>query len=133
MSRRVVTLPDRGRLLVATDLQGNIRDFCAIERIFEEQRARNKDTILVITGDLVHGPELSQDEWPDYLGTYYVGDSPGLLHRAKALLESAGFRVEVHRGQMEAYRRAVARMERVPPERVRARLLFVTAGVVRDV
>lgn len=42
-------------------------------------------------------------------------------------------RVEVHRGQMEAYRRAVARMERVPPERVRARLLFVTAGVVRDV
>ncbi len=85
MSRRVVTLPDRGHLLVATDLQGNLRDFCAIERIFEERRARHEDTILVITGDLVHGPELSQEEWPDYLGTYYMGDSPGVLHRAKAL------------------------------------------------
>ncbi len=42
-------------------------------------------------------------------------------------------RVEFHRGQMEAYRRAVARMEGIAPERVRSRLLFVTAGVVREV
>lgn len=42
-------------------------------------------------------------------------------------------RVEFHRGQMEAYRRAVSRMEGVAPDRVRSRLLFVTAGVVREV
>ncbi len=42
-------------------------------------------------------------------------------------------RVELHRGQMEAYRRAVARMEGISPDRVRSRLLFVTAGVVREV
>ena len=25
----------------------------------------------MITGDLVHGPELSEHDWPDYLGSYY--------------------------------------------------------------
>lgn len=47
--------------------------------------------------------------------------------------ETVAARVEFHREQMEAYRQAVSRMERVAPERVRARLLFVTAGVVREV
>ena len=47
--------------------------------------------------------------------------------------ESVAARVEFHRGQMEAYRQAVARMEKLPLDRVRARLLFVTAGLVREV
>src|SRR5262249_40606346 len=40
---------------------------------------------LVVTGDLVHGPELSELEWPDYLGSYYQGDSKGVLERARDL------------------------------------------------
>lgn len=47
--------------------------------------------------------------------------------------ERVAVRVEFHRGQMEAYRQAVARMEKLPLDRVRARLLFVTAGLVREV
>lgn len=82
---RIVVLPDFGRLLVATDLQGNVGDFLRIEKIFEDTLAEDASTILVVTGDLVHGPELDEAEWPDYLGTYYRGDSKTLLERAAAL------------------------------------------------
>lgn len=47
--------------------------------------------------------------------------------------ESVAARVGFHRSQMEAYRKAVSRMEKVSLDRVRARLLFVTAGIVREV
>jgi hypothetical protein len=83
--RRIVVLPDRGRLLVATDLQGNVADFRRIEAIFEEAAARPGGAVLVITGDLVHGPEIAEADWPDYLGTYYRGDSKTLLDLAHAL------------------------------------------------
>jgi hypothetical protein len=83
--RRVVTLPDRGRLVVATDFQGNVRDFCAVEELFEREARAPGGAFLVVTGDLVHGPELEPDEWPEYLGTYYRGDSPSVLRRARAL------------------------------------------------
>lgn len=83
---RVLELPDEGKLIVATDLQGNLRDFQAIEAIYEA-RARTGPTHLVITGDLVHGPEIPKDLWPAHLGSYYHGDSPALLERARALAE----------------------------------------------
>ncbi len=85
--RRVVTLPEKGRLIVSTDLQGNVGDFERIEEIFERATMRPEGAVLVITGDLVHGPELSPDEWPDYLGTYYRGDSKKLLEKAKKLAD----------------------------------------------
>jgi hypothetical protein len=83
--RRVIQLPDRGKLLVATDVQGNVTDFDRVAAVFEDA-ARTKDGAhLVVTGDLVHGPELSESEWPDYLGTYYRGDSKTVLAHAKDL------------------------------------------------
>lgn len=85
--RRIVVLPDFGRLLVATDLQGNVGDFLRVETIFEDALAQDAATILVVTGDLVHGPELDEAEWPEYLGTYYRGDSKTLLERASGLQE----------------------------------------------
>ncbi|UQA57381.1 metallophosphoesterase [Polyangium aurulentum] len=85
--RRVALLPERGKLIVATDLQGHVADFERVTAIFE-QAARGPDgAVLVITGDLVHGPEIPESDWPDYLGSYYRGDSAALLERAMKLQE----------------------------------------------
>jgi hypothetical protein len=84
--RRVVHLPDRGRLIVATDVQGNVSDFDRVAAIFEETAAQEPaGAYLVVTGDLVHGPELTEAQWPDYLGTFYRGDSKTVLEHARAL------------------------------------------------
>ena len=81
---RVVQLPDEGKLLVVTDLQGNIRDFRQVVRIFEEAAATPGGAFLVVTGDLVHGPEIPQPMWPDYLGSYFHADSTAVLDEAEA-------------------------------------------------
>ena len=70
--RRVIQLPDQGRLIVATDVQGNVGDFDRVAAVFEEAAKRPLGAHLVVTGDLVHGPELEEAEWPDYLGTFYT-------------------------------------------------------------
>ena len=85
--RRVIHLPDRGRLIIATDVQGNVADFDRVAAIFEDAAKDADGAHLVVTGDLVHGPELSEDEWPDYLGTFYHGDSKTVLEHARELSE----------------------------------------------
>lgn len=85
MSARLLRLPDRGRLLVATDLQGNLRDFRAMESVF---LAAPEETVLVFTGDLVHGPdEATCRSWPRALGTPYLDESYALLEAFLALQE----------------------------------------------
>lgn len=75
--RKVLELPARGRLLVCTDLQGNLRDF---EQMVRHFRAAGDDAVLVLTGDLVHGPDQATvDDWPEHLGTPYVDESPALM------------------------------------------------------
>jgi hypothetical protein len=83
--RRVIQLPDRGRLLVATDVQGNVGDFDRVAQLFEDAAKTRDGATLVVTGDLVHGPELREAEWPDYLGTFYRGDSKTVLEHAREL------------------------------------------------
>jgi hypothetical protein len=83
--RRVVQLPDRGRLIVATDVQGNVADFDRVAALFEDAARTREGAYLVVTGDLVHGPELGEPDWPDYLGTYYRGDSKTVLEHAREL------------------------------------------------
>lgn len=86
--RRVVRLPDKGKLFVCTDLQGNVGDFERMAAIYEDAvRTEGESVYLVITGDLVHGPELGPEEWPDYLGSYYAGDSKTVLKKARALAD----------------------------------------------
>lgn len=53
--------------------------------IFEDAARDREGAVLVITGDLVHGPELDEHDWPDYLGSYYHGDSKTLLEGAADL------------------------------------------------
>jgi hypothetical protein len=97
----VLQLPTHGRLIVATDLQGNVRDFSAVEEVFERELAKPGGAVLVITGDLVHGPEIPEDQWPTHLGTYYHGDSPGLITRARALADRHPGRVHFLLGNHE--------------------------------
>ncbi len=75
--KRFLELPAHGRLLVATDLQGNLADFVQLSKHF---RAAGPDAQLVITGDLVHGPdEATAQAWPDHLGTPYTDQSGALM------------------------------------------------------
>ena len=83
---RVLHLPDRGRLLVATDLQGNLRDFLRIQEIFEASHRANAGLAhLLFTGDLIHGPHLAPEEWPDFLGAFYRDESPQVMDAFVAL------------------------------------------------
>lgn len=70
---------------MATDVQGNLRDFERVASLFEWERQRSSETFLVLTGDLIHGPEITQRDWPEHLGTYYVGNSAMVLERASEL------------------------------------------------
>ncbi|MBI4703152.1 MAG: metallophosphoesterase [Deltaproteobacteria bacterium] len=98
---RLVELPERGRLLAATDLQGNLRDFRRVVELFEQAAAEPDGAVLVITGDLVHGPEIPASEWPEYLGTFYHADSPTLLREAQELLRRHPGRVHFLLGNHE--------------------------------
>src|SRR5690606_13745563 len=55
---RVLRLPDHGRLIVCTDLQGCLRDYRRVVEIFEQAHAELGDAHLLFTGDLVHGPHI---------------------------------------------------------------------------
>jgi hypothetical protein len=88
---RLLRLPAKGRLLVATDLQGNLGDFRQLVKRF---RAAGEDAQLVITGDLVHGPDDETFEhWPDHLGSRYPDESPALIDAFIAERERAPGRV----------------------------------------
>ncbi|MDY7231079.1 metallophosphoesterase family protein [Hyalangium rubrum] len=83
MTPRLLRLPASGRLLVATDIQGNLRDFLRMLELFEASPERS---VLVFTGDLVHGPdEHTEQDWPDFLGTPYRDESPEVV---RAFLEA---------------------------------------------
>ncbi|CAN5758889.1 hypothetical protein BH11MYX2_BH11MYX2_32680 [soil metagenome] len=69
---RVLRLPDRGRLLVCTDLQGCMRDYERMVEVFEQALLQyDGDAHLIFTGDLIHGPHIDPEDWPDFLGEYY--------------------------------------------------------------
>jgi hypothetical protein len=69
---RVLRLPDHGRLLVCTDLQGCMRDFQRFVQVFEQALVdHHGDAHVLFTGDLIHGPHIDPEDWPDFLGEYY--------------------------------------------------------------
>lgn len=69
---RVLRLPDHGRLLVCTDLQGCMRDFQRMVDVFEQAlHDHHGDAHLLFTGDLIHGPHIDPEDWPDFLGEFY--------------------------------------------------------------
>ncbi len=99
--RRIVELPSRGRLIAATDLQGNLADMLRVEQVFEQAAAEPDGAVLVITGDLVHGPEISESQWPPYLGSFFEGDSVAVLECAEQLQQRHPGRVHFLLGNHE--------------------------------
>jgi hypothetical protein len=80
--RKVIRLPKRGVLLVATDLQGNWADYCAMKALYAEEEAAGHQPVLLFCGDMVHGPSARLNEpgeWPPYLGTAYSDESAAIL------------------------------------------------------
>ena len=75
-------------------MQGNVEDFDRMASIFESAARDSDGAHLVVTGDLVHGPELTEQQWPDYLGTFYRGDSKTVIEHARVL--SARYPGRVH-------------------------------------
>jgi len=68
-AKRFVVLPDRGKLLVSTDLHGNGEDFRTLRARYLALRSREVAYWLLL-GDLVHGPspaarEEALDDYPD--------------------------------------------------------------------
>jgi hypothetical protein len=77
---RVIRLPDKGRLLVCTDLQGCMRDFKRMVEVFEQALITYEgDAHLIFTGDLIHGPHIEPEDWPDFLGEYYRDQSGDVM------------------------------------------------------
>ena len=80
--RKVIRLPDRGVLLVATDLQGNWADYCQMKALYAQEEAAGRNPVLLFCGDMVHGPSEDLNApgaWPPYLGTKYSDGSAAIL------------------------------------------------------
>jgi hypothetical protein len=99
---RVLRLPDRGRLLVCTDLQGCMRDFRRFVEVFEQALLDHAgDAHALFTGDLIHGPHIEPEDWPDFLGEYYRDQSGELMMAYAALAAQYPGRVHALLGNHE--------------------------------
>ena len=100
-STKLLRLPDRGRLLVAADLHGNLRDYLAIVAHFENL---GSDGYLLFLGDLLHGPYVPFESWgghPYLRGRPYRDQSPALLLSVTELMSRYPGRVFVLLGNHE--------------------------------
>jgi hypothetical protein len=108
-SPKLLRLPNRGRLLVASDLHGNLRDFLAIVAKFERLDEQAPESAhLLLLGDLLHGPSLSAEQWqaaekatPALRGRSYSDQSPAILLALSQLQERYPGRVHTLLGNHE--------------------------------
>lgn len=63
-----------------------MRDFLRFVQVFEEALLEyDGDAHVLFTGDLIHGPHIDPEDWPDFLGEYYR-DASGEVILAYAAL-----------------------------------------------
>lgn len=84
---RLLRLPRRGKLLICTDLHGNLRDFRRMREVFEQANTEEPRPFLLFTGDLIHGPSCEPEEWPSYLGSYFRDESDRIVEEFIELQE----------------------------------------------
>lgn len=82
----VLKLPPAGRLVVSTDLHGNLEDYHRVVAVFERELAVHGDAYLLFTGDLIHGPAYARAEWPEPLGDFYEDQSGRVVLELIALM-----------------------------------------------
>jgi hypothetical protein len=141
--RKVARLPDRGTLLFATDLQGNLDDYERMKRIYALEEDAGNEPILLLAGDLVHGPGRAladPDSWPDHLGTFYVDRSAELVldfldfSRSARALSLLGNHEHAHIGGPVVSKfhpdEASVLDERLGPDRARVHAFFRTFPLV---
>ena len=70
MPKRYVVLPERGTLLVNTDIHGNMEDFERLSQLFDAALREDEEGVhWVILGDIVHGPnDVSRQKHNSVLG-----------------------------------------------------------------
>lgn len=98
---KLLRLPDRGWLLVAADLHGNLRDFLTIVALFERRQRQDPSGHLLFLGDLVHGPYLPFEEWEDVGAMPYLRGRP-YRDRSPAILLGLSELMERHPGRIFA-------------------------------
>jgi hypothetical protein len=98
---RLLRLPPRGRLLVCTDLHGNLADFRRMREVFLQALRAGEDPFLLFTGDLVHGPDCDPADWPTFLGEHYRDESGQLCDEYIALRDEHAGRVACLLGNHE--------------------------------
>jgi hypothetical protein len=82
----VLHIPAQGKLVISTDLHGNLVDFKRLQRRYEELvEEGDGDIYLLLCGDLIHGPIYTRKNWPRRLGTYYPDQSVELVEAFLAL------------------------------------------------
>jgi Calcineurin-like phosphoesterase len=117
---RVIMLPDRGVLVAATDLHGNLRDFRTVVARFRTLLDDGMDPQLVLCGDLVHGPAIAETVWPEHLGTFYQDQTPELLAEAEQLQRDVPGRVHYLLGNHEHAHLGGPRLSKFHPDEAAA-------------
>ena len=57
-----------------------MRDYRRVVELFEQALIDHQgDAYLIFTGDLIHGPHIEPEDWPDFLGEYYRDQSGDLM------------------------------------------------------
>jgi Calcineurin-like phosphoesterase len=98
----ILQLPDRGLLIVCTDLQGCLRDFQQMVTVFlRALEDSSGDAHILFTGDLVHGPHIDRRDWPEFLGEFYRDESGDLMKQFARLRATYPGRVHAIIGNHE--------------------------------
>jgi hypothetical protein len=113
---RVVRLPEQGILVAATDLHGNLCDFRAVVSRFLALHDQHAHPQLVLCGDLVHGPAITEAEWPEHLGTFYEDRTPELLAEAEQLQHDFSGQVHYLLGNHEHAHLGGPRVDKFHPD-----------------
>jgi hypothetical protein len=83
---KIIRFPPVGRLVLSTDLHGNLPDYLRVVAAFEQAlEDTDGEAFLLLTGDLVHGPCYSRAQWPEHLGDFYEDQTVELVDSFMAL------------------------------------------------
>jgi hypothetical protein len=79
-----------------------MRDFKRFVDLFEQALLKHQgDAHVLFTGDLIHGPHIDSEDWPDFLGEYYRDASGDLMIAYAALAAQYPGRVHALLGNHE--------------------------------